>query len=61
MPNGFYAHGKAKILQSSLVKLEQEFVHGYREGAAVFYISITNEDGKTQEDSEGHKNRWGPL
>lgn len=36
-------------LQSDLAKLEQEFVHGYRDGASVFYVSVTDEDGKMME------------
>ena len=48
-------------LQSDLSKLEQEFVHGYREGAAVFYVSITNEDGNKQEVTAADKAAWGPL
>lgn len=48
-------------LQSDLIRLEQEFVHGYREGAAVFYVSTTNEDGKTQEVTEADRAAWGPL
>ena len=36
-------------LASDLAKLEQELVHGYMEGASVFYVTTTNEDGKTQE------------
>ena len=48
-------------MQSDLSKLEQEFVHGYREGAAVFYVSKTNEDGKTQEVTAADKAAWGPL
>ena len=48
-------------LTSDLAKLEQEFVHGYREGASVFYVSTTNEDGKTQEVSEADKSSWGPI
>jgi hypothetical protein len=48
-------------LSSDLAKLEQEFVHGYREGASVFYVSVTNEDGKTQEVLEADKASWGPI
>lgn len=48
-------------LQSDLEKLEQEFVHGYREGAAVFYVSTTNEDGCTQEVTNETRDAWGPL
>ena len=48
-------------LQSDLSKLEQEFVHGYREGAAVFYVSTTDEDGKTREVTEADTWKWGPI
>jgi len=48
-------------LQSDLAKLEQKFVHGYREGTVVFYVSLTNEDGRTQEITAKDKEAWGPL
>jgi hypothetical protein len=48
-------------LSSDFAKLEQEFVHGYREGALVFYVTTTNEDGKTQEVIEADKASWGPI
>ena len=48
-------------LHSDLSKLEQEFVHGYREGASVFYLSTTDEEGKTREISESDKAKWGPI
>ena len=48
-------------LPSDLAKLEQEFVHGYREGASVFYVTITNEEGKTHEVTEADKASWGPI
>ena len=48
-------------LASDLAKLEQEFVHGYREGASVFYVTTTNEDGKTHEVLEADKASWGPI
>ena len=48
-------------LSSDLAKLEQEFVHGYREGASVFYVTITDEEGKTHEVTEAHKASWGPI
>ena len=48
-------------LASDLVKLEQEFVYGYREGAAVFYVTTTNEDGNTQEVVEADRASWGPI
>jgi hypothetical protein len=33
-------------LSSNLASLEDKFVHGYREGAALFYLSTTNEGGQ---------------
>ena len=48
-------------LASDLAKLEQDFVHGYREGASVFYVTTTNEDGKSQEVLEADKASWGPI
>lgn len=48
-------------LSTDLAKLEQEFVHGYREGSSVFYVSLTDEEGKTQEVTEAHKVSWGPI
>ena len=48
-------------LTSDLAKLEQEFVHGYRGGASVFYVSTTNEDGKTHEVQEADRASWGPI
>ena len=32
-------------LSSNLALLEADFIHSYREGAAIFYLSTTNEDG----------------
>jgi hypothetical protein len=48
-------------LQCDLVKLEQEFVHGYREGACVFYVSLTNEQGVGEHVSSTHRSEWGPI
>ena len=48
-------------LSSDLAKLEQEFFHGYREGASVFYVTITNEEKKTQEVNEADRASWGPI
>ena len=48
-------------LQSDLDKLEQEFVHGYRDGAAVFYVTLTDEHGSTQEVTSAVKERWGSI
>ena len=48
-------------LQSDLDKLEQEFVHGYRDGAAVFYVSLSDEHGSTQEVTSAVKENWGSI
>ena len=48
-------------LQSDLDKLEQEFVHGYRDGAAVFYVTLTDEHGSTQEVTSVVKENWGSI
>ena len=48
-------------LSTELSKLEQESVHGYREGSSVFYVTLTNEEGKTQEVTEANKASWGPI
>ena len=48
-------------LQSDLVKLEQEFVHGYREGACVFYVSLTNEQGEGEHVTSKDRSDWGPI
>ena len=45
-------------LSSDLAKLEQKFVHGYTEGASVFYVTITNEEGKTHEVTEAYEASW---
>ena len=42
-------------LSSDLGKLEQKFVHGYRDGASVFYVSLTDEKGRTHEVCEADK------
>ena len=48
-------------LASDLAKFEQEFVHRYREGASVFYVTTSNENGKTWEVIEADKTSWGPI
>jgi hypothetical protein len=48
-------------LASDLAKLEQEFVHGYTDGAFVFYVTTTNEEGKTQDVLEADKASWDPI
>jgi hypothetical protein len=48
-------------LSSNLASLEDEFVHGYREGAAVFYLSITNEGGQIEKVTDEDLASWGPY
>ena len=50
-----------QCLASDLTKLEQEFVHGYRDGSAVFYVSNTNEQGELREVTQEDLALWGPL
>lgn len=48
-------------LQCDLTRLEQDFVHGYRDGSSVFYVSLTNEQGEVEMVSDVEKESWGPL
>lgn len=47
-------------LSCDLTKLEQEFIHGYDEGARVFYASVSNEQGESGVFSDAEKSEWGP-
>jgi hypothetical protein len=49
------------ILSSDLASLEDDFVHGYREGAAVFYLSTTNKGGQIDKVTDEDLVSWGPL
>ena len=49
-------------LLSDTSKLEQDFAAGgYRDGAAVFYVSTTNEEGNTEEFTEAEMEKWDPI
>jgi hypothetical protein len=48
-------------LSSNLASLEDDFVHGYREGAVVFYLSITNEAGQIEKVLDEDLASWGPY
>jgi hypothetical protein len=48
-------------LSLDLASLEADFVHGYREGAAVFYLSTTNEGGLVEKVSYEDLQSWGSL
>jgi hypothetical protein len=46
-------------LSSDLASLEDKFVHGYHDGAAVFYLSITNEGGQIEKVTDEDLLSWG--
>jgi hypothetical protein len=48
-------------LSSGLASLEADFVHGYWEGAAVFYLSTTNEGVVVEKVTDEDLQSWGPL
>ena len=48
-------------LACDITKLEQEFAGGYRDGAAVFYVSTTNEEGLSEEFSNEEMSKWDPI
>jgi hypothetical protein len=48
-------------LACDLKLLEQEFNKGYRDGAAVFYVTVTNEAGESSTFTEEEMEEWGPL
>jgi hypothetical protein len=48
-------------LSCDITKLEQEFAGGYRDGAAVFYVSTTNEEGQSSEFTEAEMSKWDVL
>ena len=48
-------------LASDLIQLEQQFVHGYEEGARVFYVSVADELSQTSLFSLAEKDDWGEL
>jgi hypothetical protein len=45
-------------LQNDIMKLQTDFVHGYRAGAAVFYVSLTDEHGKGSEVTAVERAQW---
>ena len=48
-------------LACDITKLEQKFAGGYRDGAAVFYVSTTNEEGQSEEFSDEEMSKWDPI
>ena len=47
-------------LAHDIKKLEVEFTYGYRPGAPVFYISITNKHGEERFVKDVDTNKWDP-
>ena len=47
-------------LAHDIKRLEAEFTHGYRPGAPVFYVSITNEHGEERLVTDVDTSDWGP-
>src|SRR5450759_648506 len=47
-------------LAQDIKRLEAEFTNGYRPGAAVFYVSTTNEDGEERLVKDVDTSNWGP-
>jgi len=46
---------------SDVKRLEAEFVHGYRDGDRVFYVSLANETGDEKLVSPADEDAWGPF
>lgn len=48
-------------LPCDVTVLDNKFARGYEEGARVFYVSISNEEGNAATFSHKEKDNWGPL
>lgn len=48
-------------LANDTKKLEAEFIHGHRDGAIVFYISICDEKGEKRSLKDEDRSGWGPY
>ena len=46
-------------LAEDIKRLEAEFIHGYRLGASVFYVSTTNENGEEKLVKDVDTSNWG--
>jgi hypothetical protein len=47
-------------LAHDIKRLEAEFIHGYRPGASVFYVSTTNKNGEERLLKDVDTSNWGP-
>jgi hypothetical protein len=45
-------------LENDIMKLQADFIHGYRVGAAVFYVSLTDEHGQEQDVTATDRLEW---
>jgi hypothetical protein len=45
-------------LQNDILKLQSDFVHGYRTGAAVFYVSLSDEQGREMDVTAKDRDQW---
>ena len=48
-------------LSTDLAKLEEEFVHGYREGSSISYVTLTDEEWNMHEVTEAEKTSWDTI
>ena len=48
-------------MRSDVKRLEADFVHGYREGDRVFYVSLASDTGDEKLVSPGDEDDWGPY
>ena len=48
------------ILANDIKRLEAEFIHGYRPGVPMFYVSICNKVGEEHSISNEDRSSWGP-
>jgi hypothetical protein len=51
-------HAVRPAMPPDVKKLQADFIHGYRSGAAVFYVSLTNEYGEHIEVTEKERALW---
>jgi len=47
-------------MRSDVKRLEAEFVHGYRDGDRVFYVSLSSDTGEEKVVSVADEEAWGP-
>lgn len=50
-----------QTLECDIDFLDHEYTNGYRDGAAVFYVTTTNEAGESSKFTQEEMEAWGPL